>query len=266
MEQIFTNPYADVQVSPIMVQGETMSNKLAVQVRADDDTWSAKPSVVSTGYSVITNSEARDCGHDIMTRSPYTWRGLKTHWDGKRYIGYHLTNEKIAQIDTDGEPHPIHLGLMIRNSYDGSSIFGIQLFVANMVCLNQYQDRNRFGYFAIRHTERNWDFSDALSQIGHGAQRAIEIAPRIQALQNTPLTMGLLQGAHRAIEMPKTKWGEVLTALDADVNRGHSGTAYGLFQALTFVSTHQLDGMSTLRVGESVMQWALPSAKRVDNA
>ena len=257
MEQIFTDPFAPLQVSPITVGGETMQNKIAIQVKADDGSWSLKPSVVSTDYTVITNAEARDCVDDIMTRSQYSWRPLKQHWDGKRYIAYHLTNEKITTLARDGKtPHDIHLGMMMRNSYDGSSIFGIELFIANMACTNQYTARNLFGSFAIRHNNREWDFNDALQQIGRGAQNAISVVPKLSMLTSMPLTPVHIIEAHKHTKIPTSKWGEVLGALDTDVE--DSGKLYGLFQAMTYVTSHKMDGLSSLRAGESVMQWVVP--------
>jgi hypothetical protein len=254
--QVYTNPFAKVQVEPVTVSGDEIASKIAIRVQSDDGTWSKQPSILSAGYQLITNEEAKDAGDDIMSRSQMPWEEIKTHWDGRRYIGYHITKSAITSINRGGtsENHPIHLGMMVRNSYDGSSLFSIEMFIANMVCLNQYVDRNRFGYFAIRHVGDAWDVEDALGQIAIGAERAIAVVPKISALRSTPLQIEHIIKAHEQTNIPNTSWGDVLTQLSKEPDQG---TVYGLFQALTFVSTHELKGLSTIRSGQSVMQWAL---------
>jgi hypothetical protein len=255
MDQVFSDPFASVDIQPVAVAGEEIASKIAVRVKADDGTWSRTPAVLSSGYNLLQNSVVKDVGDDIMSRSGHEWRPLKRYWDGRKFIDMHITNAPITQVDGGNSPHPIHLGLMLRNSYDGSSVFGVELYACNMVCTNQYHDRNRFGYFAIRHSgEGAFDVNDAVANIGAGANNIIAIAPKLNQMRLTDLTIQHLVDAQKSTEVSTPRWGDVLEQLGKEPDMG---TLYGLFQALTFVATHQVGGMKSLKVSESVGNYFL---------
>jgi hypothetical protein len=171
-------------------------------------------------------------------------------FDGKRYLHHFVTEDKISEI-RNGHTHEIRLGAMLYNSYDGSSKFGMELFIVNMSCTNQYVSRNRFGYFSIRHDHgQNIDISDASQQLVLGAEKAIKIVPRIEDLQKLSLQSTDIVEAKRSVSIPQTKWGDVLDHIEY-------GTWYGLYQAMTWVTSHEMTGMSSISAGTSCTEWAL---------
>jgi len=257
--QVFSDPFTAVDIQPVQVAGENIATKLAVRVKADDGTWSRTPTVVSSGYNLIQNTLVKDVGDDIMSRSGHQWAALKQHWDGKRFISMWITNNPIAQVDGaqthSARSHPIHLGLMLRNAYDGSGVFGVEIFACNVACTNQYHDRNRFGYFAVRHIGQNtFDIDDALANLSTGAQNVIGIAPRLNQLRSTPLEVKHIMDARKNTQIPSSKWADVLDQLSKEED---GGVLYGLYQALTFVATHEVGGLNSISVGESVSKHLL---------
>ncbi len=260
-KQEFTNPYAPVQMEPVAVAGEEIASKLALRVQADDGSWSKTPEILSSGYQLITNEMARDAADDIISRSEMGWTTLKTHWDGRRFYNMYITADKIAQLDGEGrEVNPIHLGMMIRNSYDGSGMFALEMFACNMVCSNQYHARNRFGYFAIRHTasseagQLSFDIDDAVKNVGQGFENVIAIAPKLSEMRSTELSSDAILNAYNNTNIPKSKWNNVLEALSKEPDRG---TLFGLYQALTFVATHEVGGRNSIKVSESIGEYFL---------
>lgn len=246
VRQEFTNPFADVETSPVTVAGEEIASKVAVRVKADDGAWSRTPAIMSADYRLLHNNIARDVGADIMSRSGMAWRNLKTMWDGRRFTDFFISENRVVELENG---HKVAIGLMLRNSYDGSCVFGLELFMCNMVCTNQYHDRNRFGFYAIRHdSARKFDVQDALENLASGVERSIAFAPSINALQKKPLTTTAIIEAHKAETIPESMWGKAIGQL-----ANEPGTMFGLLQALTFVVSHEMRGFNSITVGENVM-------------
>jgi hypothetical protein len=251
VRQQFTNPFSDVQIDQVQVAGESIASKIAVRVKADDGTWSITPAILSSDYKLINNAVARDVSSDIMSRSGHEWQELKTMWDGKKYVAFHITKTPLAQLE--GNSHPIHMGLMVRNSYDGSGVFGLELYACNMHCTNQYHDRNRFGYFAIRHdSAKEFDVQDALQNLSVGAQNVIAVGPHLAKMRALPLEMKHLLDAKKNVKLPVSYWGDVLDRLALE-----ESTMFGLYQAFTWIASHDMTGINSISVGESISQHLL---------
>ena len=143
--------------------------------------------------------------------------------------------------------------MMARNSYDGSTKFGLEFFIMNMICANQYIARKLMGYFAIRHTgENKIDVEDALQNISEGTTRLISIAPKIESFIAKPLQIADLVSARSAEIIPDSYWG---TAIDTLGKETDSGTVFGLYQALTFVTTHRMSGIRSITSGDEVTEY-----------
>src|SRR5262249_16123757 len=152
-------------------------------------------------------------------------------------------------------------GLMVWNSYDGTRKVGFEVFALNPVCTNQYHSRNRFGFFAWRHDPDEAgkiDVDEALQNVSIGVGNIIKIAPAIQELKAKPLDLQVLEEAKKQTKLPKTIWGEVLDQLGKE-----EPNAFGLFQAMTHITSHELAGLSALTAGTSVTEYFLnPPAER----
>lgn len=132
---------------------------------------------------------------------------------------------------------------------------GFEVFALNPVCTNQYHGRNRFGFFAWRHDPDEAgkiDVDEALQNIAISIGNIIKVAPAVQALKDKPLDLKLLQDAKQQTKLPKTVWGEVLDQLASEEQN-----AFGLFQAMTHVTSHELSGLSALAAGTSVTEYFL---------
>lgn len=244
----FGDPFAPVSLEPVTVAGQEVASKTAVVV-TDDQGNRQTVGIQGRDYNLITNAFARDLANDIMSRSGMSWSPLKTLWDGKRYCQYYLS-DKVAGEITNGERMPVHVGIMLRNAYDGSSAFGLEVYACNMVCTNQYHNRNLFGFFAIRHTgDRELKLSDALTNLQLGVGNVIKAMPVLQQLKAEPLKIEHITQAKEKTKIPQSKWGDVLDQLNKE-----AATRFGLFQALTYVASHQLSGFSSISIGDSIGQ------------
>jgi hypothetical protein len=249
-KSVFSNPFADIDMQPVQVAGEDVA-KVAVRVKDDKGEYRVA-GILGKDYTVYKNSLVRDVVSDIMTRSGMLWKNLKTLWDGKKYIDYFHTEEPITAIK-NGATYPLHLGMMARNSYDGSSKLGLEFFIMNQICANQYIARKQMGYFAIRHTGDNgFDVNDALQNISEGATRLTQFAPRLEHFISQDLTVADITAAANADLIPASHWGTALSTLDKEVD---AGKIFGLYQALTFVTSHKMQGFTAIGKGDEITNY-----------
>jgi len=250
----FSDPFAEVVQEAVEVGGDEVA-KVGVRVKDDDGIWRLA-GIQHSSWQLIKNSVAKDVGDNIMSRSPYAWKELKVLWDGKKYAHYFITETPVTQIevgDQESDMHRLHLGMMMRNAYDGSGKFGMEMFACDYACTNQFVSRKRFGYFAIYHNETNeWKIDDALESIETGASNLIAVAPRIQELANTDLSSGHIIEAYKETKIPHSKWGDVIERLAVE-----QATMFGLYSALTYIASHQLRGFNAISVGDSITEHML---------
>lgn len=246
----FSDPYADVREEVVSVAGREVYSKVAIEVQDDDGEWNLA-GIRSKDYHLIKNDVARDVGSDIMSRSDYEWRDLKTIWDGKRFVQYFVTVDPITQVNTQDPEHavhPIHLGMMMRNTYDGKGKFGLEMYGFDFICANQFISRNSFGYFAIYHGEQQeFQMDDAIENVGKGAQNLIDIAPRFQEMSGSPLVSNDIVQAAKNTRLPISKWGEVLQRMEVE-----EATKFGLYSAMTYIISHKMIGFNAIQVGNTV--------------
>jgi len=261
----FSDPFAAVETEPILTSEGRETNRQIIKVK-DDDGLFQPVSDVSRGYQLITNETALQIVQDVQTRSKFSWSEMKKpEFTGQRFSAYYMSEEPIASIK-NGIERTMKVGLLVRNSYNGSCKFGIQLFLAFMECLNQFHSANQFGNFLLRHTsgeEGNnlLDADDAAAQIGRCAGVMIETAPLFKELvESGPLTLGDIRGAKKQItELTSTKWGEVIDNIETD-------SQWGLLNGLTYVATHRLEGDGSLRVGEAIGRYYLQDSETAKSA
>jgi len=261
----FSNPFADVDIQPISVAGETVPTRVAVRVKDDASNY-ALAGIVGKDYQLLPNRKVRDITEDIMARSPKElggFKNIKTLFDGKRYVDYFASNNPIASMNGNiTDRTSLMLGLMAWNAYDGTRKTGFEIFALNPWCTNQYHSRNRFGFFAFRHTpgEANAiDVDDALQNISIAAQNVIRVAPLIGELRKAPLELPYIWQAKGEVKIPTSRWGDVLDRLGEEAG-SHEGSVnrYDLFQALTYITSHKLSGLSSIDSGSSVTDFFLP--------
>lgn len=245
---ITKDPFTDVVLQRVQAGGEELRQQ-AIMVKDDEGRFIHNGAIVGPEYTLVPNSICRDVLDDVMSRSKYEWTAMLTNWNGKQFQQLFHTTTAITEI-ANGGSHPIHVGLMIRNSYDGTMAFGFEIFAMNMICQNQYIQRNRFGYFSMRHTPGeagSWDVNDALENVGIGAEKIIQIAPRIELLRSEPLTTTRLLETKAGVNIPNSNWGHVLDRLQAEEEN-----RFGLYQALTAVCTHDIGGFTGSKYNNEV--------------
>lgn len=255
------NPFNSVEVEPVLTAEGIETKRSIVKVR-DNEGVLQPVSSVSAGYQLITNEQAQQVVEDVQTRSKFTWKELRpTFFDGKRFLSYYMSEESIGEVN-NGIKRTMKVGMLTRNSYDGSCRFGIQMFMAMLECSNQFIHPNMFGSFLLRHTTGDGganllDPEDAAEQISRQAGVMLEVAPAIGAMKKSGvLTVADLREAKAKTSIAPTKWGSVLDHIESD-------SKFGLMNAMTFVASHEIDGMASVRAGESIGRYFLDNDEAV---
>jgi hypothetical protein len=248
----FSDPFAPVEVQPVSVAGETVPTRVAIRVRNDDGNFDVQ-GIVGRDYQMMPNRRVRDIGEDVMSRAPVDLGGfnpLKTLWNGKHYVDYFASRNPLVAVNGTASELKLHLGVMLWNSYDGTRKTGIEIYALNPFCTNQYHSRNRFGFFAWRHTPGETvgiDTEEAMNNLAVGAENIIRIAPVIQELKAKPLAIEDLREAKAHIDFSQSLWGDVIDKLGNEER-----THFGLFQAMTDIASHGISGMRSVVVGTSI--------------
>lgn len=246
-----TNPFAKVEIENIVIDGKEQKTR---SVLVTDDTGNRNMvAAVSPSYNLIHNELLRQAADDVMSRSDRNFSHLKTYWDGKRYLEYFRSDDPIA----DGG---LHLGIMFRNSYDGSSLAMLGIYMLNKGCLNQYHSGSLFGNFEMRHMgSSSFDtvtVEDALRNLQAGAENCIRMAPRIESMKHEVIDVEAVCKAKQKNLLPAAKWPDVLDCLNAEAK-----TQYGLFQSMTNVATHKLSDWHGHKYREAVTEHFLANGQ-----
>lgn len=105
----------------------------------------------------------------------------------------------------------------------------------NSICANQFISRKLMGFFAIRHSGSDkFDIDDALISLSKGANNLINLAPKYQSLVDQDLSLDHIINTQR--------------------NEPDQGKLFGLYQALTFITSHQMSGFNALSYGNEISE------------
>ncbi len=259
-ETKFSDPFAEVRLAEVKVAGRRIDSKQAIQVKDDAGEWQTR-GFVGKDYQLFPNRLVQDLAEDVISRAPASLGGfqqLKTLWNGRHYIAYFASRNAVVDLHEGGGR--LQVGLMAWNSYDGTRKIGFEVYALNAFCTNQYHSRNRFGFFAWKHQPGALaiDREDALGGLATGVQNVIAMAPAIMALRQHPLGLPDLREAKKGVGLPQSRWGDVLDRLGEE-----EPNHFGLFQALTHVATHAMEGMTALTAGTAITEFFLNPAKDV---
>ena len=265
-----SDPFRPVRVQELDSHGSRLSHRMAVaywdeEHTTDDGIYTPeewKPiTVTSSNYQLIPNREALDVVEQVLSQTGIAFTRKAALWNGVRVVAHWISVEKSGDIiGADSGPHPVHIGVRLTNSYDGSSQMVLEVFGVNFTCMNQFVASNVVESFKLRHTGGSDGLSvgEALNQLGDSFNRVVAMMTSMSVLTRIPLHVEDLVAAQSAITLPRIYWSDVLEGLGNRDNwtQGYP-TMYTLFQSLTAVATHQVPGFSSIEASERVGTWAM---------
>ena len=148
--------YSPIRKVPLEYMG-VKSNAWSVQIEHLTDTSEWKEvGVVSDSYLLIDNTKVEQMITDISEASGYQWVKDKVFWNGKQFMYSMVSKDNIAdniKVDDD-----VALGMMIWNSYDGSTALQFKLYVQRLVCLNGMLSNDIFKSFRFKHDQNSINY------------------------------------------------------------------------------------------------------------
>jgi hypothetical protein len=128
------SPYAPIEKTPLYAADDMKSRGYSVRVQNEEaETGWSEISTVSEDYLLVPNREVRNMALEIARASPFEWSEEKVRFDGKRF-SYALVadGDSYAREVTPGDV--VNLGLLFRNSYDGSLKLSASMFAFRLIC------------------------------------------------------------------------------------------------------------------------------------
>ena len=247
-----TNPLAPVRISPVRVNGTSVTNK-GVEILNDDEEWECI-NIQSDSYNLIPNSAVQEVTGQILADSKMSWRAIRDVWTG-RYWARLYKSDVSVKAPSVGDA--LSLGLRVENSYDGSCQFRLVLMAYVLSCTNGLVSTEHFTSYRMRHTRSNkFITSEAVSVLMRGMREVKAIIPMVEHLGEIPLTMDLLSKVSRETSLPNREWGHITKDLD------QAKTAWDLMQAITHRLSHHGRGRANLQHQERIGDYFLDKLPR----
>lgn len=233
------DPFAPIEKRSLFAPDGMRSRGYTVRIAdADAPAGWRECGLVSEDYLLVKNAHVRDMLDDLAARTGLAFSHDKTWFDGKRFA-YGL----VARDDHLVEVRPgdaVALGLLARNSYDGSEALSVSAYVHRLVCRNGMVAPVLFRRVALKHTRQNAAWEEeavrVLSALRHaegGLRRFAEAARALSEAEATPARLRALRRGPLG-RLPVTLWGRSVDRLLLE----EAHTLWGLTNAITALTWH----------------------------
>ena len=137
------------------------SNAWSVQredIKEDKTNWT-EVGVVSDRYLLIDNKNAVDLIHTIKEASIFDFEEDKIFWNGKQFMYSMVAKDTKSEVSIGDD---VALGMMIWNSYDGSTALQFKLFLQRLVCLNGMVSNDIFKSYRFKHDSSSEGYDEQI--------------------------------------------------------------------------------------------------------
>lgn len=233
------DPYAPIEKRSLFT-GDGMKSRGYTVRLADQSAASGwrECGVVSDNYLLVPNADVRDMLHEIVDRTGMRFTHDRTVFDGKRFAYALVARDQHLVEVKPGDA--VALGVMARNSYDGSERLAVTAYVHRLVCRNGMLSSSVFSRVALKHERRNADWEGevvrVLSALRHAELGVQRFADAARSLSDARVTAGRLRDLRSGPlqKIPVTLWGKTIDRLL--LNEEHS--LWGLMNAITELTWH----------------------------
>lgn len=117
--------------------------------------------VVSDKYLLINNKDVVDIIESIAEASQYNFKHDKMFWNGKQFMYSMTTSDVKYDVDVGDD---VSLGMMIWNSYDGSTALQFKLYLQRLVCLNGMVSNDIFKSYKFKHNIGSENYQEEIME------------------------------------------------------------------------------------------------------
>lgn len=245
------DPFTPIEVTTLAA-GKSPVPAIAIHLRKPDGSL-VYVDHHSDQYHVVSNTLALETAEAVMHSTDLAFSPLRSVWDGKRWSALYVSNNKIATIrDVDR----VGLGLLVQNSYNATLMFGVRLLAIRFACENGLVVGSHLEGFTFKHVNgsgREGIIEDGRQRLIEHADAFVHVIEAFRAMDSLPVSacdVGIW--ARELVEgspaWPKTQLYPVLQQLE----KVKSPTVWDLYNAFTYVTSHELNPFTGVDLAERV--------------
>lgn len=235
--------YSPIRKVPLEYMG-VKSNAWSVQIEhlTDKSEWQ-ELGVVSDNYLLIDNTKVEELINDIAAASSYQWEKDKIFWNGKQFM-YSMVSRDASKNHSVDVNDDLGLGMMIWNSYDGSTALQFKLYIQRLACLNGMISNDVFKSFRFKHDKNSANYEDEIMEavkLIQGSDDKIRyVTKALRYMLHEPLDIDKLSLIRNDFlnKLPVSLFGNIVDKL-LDYKPMEVLTTYDLLNAGTNVTWHK---------------------------
>jgi len=244
------NPYADIKKVPLYGANNGANvQSSAWSVHLNDNMSLEKPwqevGIVGKDYLLVSNKEIVEMVEEVIDTSDLELRKDKMFWNGKQFMQFYKAIDEIDAEVKIGDN--LGVGVMVGNSYDGSTAARFSIFAYRLVCLNGMMSKSHFNSYRFKHTASNDNWQEELEKaskiLSHAGENVKDFATTCSRLTKpfSVTTLGELREEFIP-RLPVTIFGQIidrLFTLDEVQKPEHTITTWDFLNAATNVLWHK---------------------------
>ena len=241
------NPYSEIKKVPLYGGSNIQSSAWSVHLNHNMNV--GKPwhevGIVGKDYLLVTNKEIVEMVEEVIKVSDLNLEKDKMFWNGKQFMqSYRAVDEIDAEVKVGDN---LGIGVMVGNSYDGSTSGRFSIFAYRLVCLNGMMSKENFAQYRFKHTQSNKDWDQELEQAAEILTHAGDSVKRFAATCSkllSPFTVTNLGELREEFipKLPVTTFGQVVDRLYRQpevLEPDHTITTWDFLNAATNVLWHK---------------------------
>ena len=241
-----TNPFAEIKKVPLF--GETLQSS-AYSVHLKNELDYQKPwnevGIVSKDYMLVSNKKIVDMVESVIDHSDIDFDLDKTFFNGRQFMRFY---KAIDEIDAEVEVGDnLGVGVMVANSYDGSTSGRFSIFAYRLLCKNGMMSKKLFDQYRFRHTQAhdNWEkeLESAAEIIKHAGTNVKEFASTCSKLTKDSLDINTIATVRQNYipKLPVSTFGQIIDRVyeDPSYNKDEPVSTWDLLNAGTNVLWHK---------------------------
>lgn len=208
----------------------------------------------SPNYLLVKNIDLYDMAMEITSQTSHEWEVKRTFFDGSRYALHMDIVGDFGKPTVVGDT--ISMGVIFRNSYDGSTAADFMFYAKQLICVNGCVSSHLFDKYRFRHTRENENWEDELrkatAMLRNAPENLQKFVTLANTLANTPATAKTLEEIFRG-PMGNLGPNHVGRILKQYWEKEEQRNLYGLLSAGTNVYWH--DERQTMASYRNNDQW-----------
>lgn len=249
------DPFAEIDYQQLTVDGQQIP-RFALSLVHPETKVKTFVQSHTDAYAPISNRAAMAVAGQVVDRMAVAFKPADMLWDGSRFSAQ-FVSERLVLEAVKGDV--LALGLMVHNSYDRSTSFGLRFFIQRLACLNGMFFTEILGGFSFKHLDGSEEQIDEASHTLLGAsERFPELVSQLGKLTSIPATMDSIArwSLNLDVGTPRFPRAHTLTVL-SQVREKPKPTLWDQLNAFTSVASHEVQPFTGIDLSDRICRLAL---------